>query len=168
MADMPLARMIRTLLALAGAALAGFHAWLFAAQVAAGRLEDPWLAFRWVAAASLVAALVGVWRGGESIWGRKGIAIWVLAALLHGPAIASDLQTDFNSLALPETVATTVLQLASAAALGAGLWLLAGLLAARRRSPAIRYATIAVLAATGSLAPGVLRPFSPRPPPFRS
>ena len=160
--------MIRTLLALAGAALAGFHGWLLAAQVAAGRLEDPWLLFRWVAAAALLAALVAVRRGGESVWGRKGIAIWVLAALLHGPAVASDLQADFNSFALPETVSATVLQLASTAALGASIWLLAGLLAARRRSATIRFATTAVLAATGSLAPGVLRPFSPRPPPSRS
>lgn len=165
---MPLARMIRTLLALAGAALAGFHAWLFAAQVAAGRLEDPWLVFRWLAAASLVAALVAVHRGGESIWGRKGIAIWVLAALLHGPAIASDLQTDFNSFALPEIVATTVLQLAASAALGAGLWLLAGLLVARRRSLAIRYSTAPMFWPAGALVAVHGRPFSPRPPPFRS
>ena len=48
--------------------------------------------------------------------------------MLHGPAIASDLQTDFNSFALPETVATSVLQLVSSAALGVSLWLLAGLL----------------------------------------
>lgn len=160
--------MIRTLLAFAGAALAGFHAWLFAAQVAAGRLEDPWLVFRWVAAGSLVAALVGVRRGGESIWGRKGIAIWVLAALLHGPAIASDLQTDFNSFALPETVATTVLQLVASAALGAGLWLLAALFAARRRSSAVRYATAPISWTRGALVPILGRPFSPRPPPFRS
>jgi hypothetical protein len=160
--------MIRTLLALAGAALAGFHAWLFAAQVAAGRLEDPWLVFRWVAAASLVAALVGVWRGGESVWGRKGIAIWVLAALLHGPAIAADLQTDFNSFALPETVATTVLQLAASAALGAGLWLLAGLLVARRRSSAILVEPAPMSWTFGALVPILSRPFSPRPPPLRS
>ena len=128
---MPLAWMIRTLLAVAGAALAGFHAWLFAAQVAAGRLEDPWLVFRWIAAAALVAALVGVRRGGNSIWGRKGIAIWVLAALLHGPAIASDLR----SFALPETVATTVLQLATSAALGT--WPLAPRRIARRPPPIV-------------------------------
>ena len=60
----------------------------------------------------------------------------MLAALLHGPAIASDLQNDFNSFALPETVATSVLQLVASAALGLGLWLLAGLLLARRRSTA--------------------------------
>ena len=107
-------------------------------------------------------------RGGESICGRKSIAIWVLAALLHGPAIASDLQTDFNSFALPETVATSVLQLLSSAALGVSLWLLAGLLLARRRVAAVRYATVPVFVAAGGLRPGALRQFSPRPPPFRS
>ena len=165
---MHVSRMIRASLAVAGAALVGFHGWLFTAQVADGRLEDPWLVFRWIAAAILIATLVAVRRGGESIFGRKNVAIWVLAALLHGPAIASDLQNDFNSIALPETVATSVLQLLTSAALGVSLWLLAGLLLARRRATAVRYAAVPVFVAAGGLAPGTLRHFSPRPPPLRS
>jgi len=165
---MHVSRMIRASLAVAGAALVGFHGWLFAAQFAAGRLEDPWLIFRWIAAAILIAAMVAVRRGGESFLGRKNVAIWVLAALLHGPAIASNLQHDFNSIALPETVATSVLQLLTSAALGASLWLLAGLLLARRRAMQFRYATVPVFMAAGGLAPGTLRHFSPRPPPLRS
>ncbi len=165
---MHVARIIRASLALVGAALIGFHGWLFAAQVAAGRLEDPWLVFRWIAAAALIAALVAVRRGGASIWGRKSISIWVLAALLHGPAIAADLQTDFNSFALPETVVTTVLQLVTSAALGAGLWLLAGLLLARRRSTTIGYTTIPVVVTAGGRARGTAWHFAPRPPPLRS
>jgi hypothetical protein len=161
------ARMIRASLAVAGAVLVAFHGWLFAAQIAAGRLEDPWLIFRWIAAATLVASLVAVRRGGASIFGKKGIAIWVLAALLHGPAIASNLQTDFNSFALPETVATSVLQLLTSAALGVSLWLLAGLLLARRRSQAVRYALIPVRVNAGGRARRVSRRFSPRPPPLR-
>jgi len=164
---MRVARMIRASLALAGAALIGFHGWLFAGQIAAGRFEDPWVAFRWIAAAGLVAALVAVRRGGESILGRKSIAIWVLAALLHGPAIASDLQTDFNSFALPETVATSVLQLVSSATLVVSLWLLAGLLLARRHAAQIRYATAPVFVTAGGRAPVLLRRFAPRPPPIR-
>ena len=163
---MRVARMIRISLALAGAALVGFHGWLFAAHVAAGRLEDPWLVFRWIASASLVAALIAVRRGGASIFGRKSVAIWVLAALLHGPAI-SDLKPDFNSFALPETVATTVVQLLSTAALGAGLWLLAALLLARRRAVAVRYATVPRFVQAGGLSPGISRDFSSRPPPLR-
>ena len=165
---MRVARMIRAALAIAGAALVGFHGWLFAGQVAAGRLDDPWLVFRWIAAAALIAALVAVRRGGEPIWGRKSIAIWVLAAVLHGPAIASDLQADFNSIALPETVVTTVLQLVSSAALAVSLWLLAGLLLQRRRSALIHYATVPAFVVAGGRAPRSVRQFSPRPPPIRS
>ena len=148
-------------------ALIGFHGWLFAAQVAAGRLEDPWLIFRWLAAALLVAAFVGVRRDGASLWGRKSISIWVLAAMLHGPAIASDLQNDFNSFALPETVATTVLQLVSSTALAAGLWLLAGLLFARRNSTRVSCATVLDFVRAGGRARGAAWHFSPRPPPVR-
>jgi hypothetical protein len=162
---MRVARMIRASLALAGAALVGFHGWLFAAQAAAGRLDDPWLVFRWIAAASLIAALIGVRRGGAPMFGRKSVAIWVLAALLHGPAI-SDLPADFT-FAVPETVATTLVQLLSSAAFGAALWLLAALLLARRRATAVRYATIPVFVQAGGLAPRVSRHFSPRPPPLR-
>lgn len=160
-----LPRMIRAALAAAGVALAGFHGWLFAAQVAAGRLEDPWLIFRWVAAAALIAALAAVRRGGDSLWGRKGVAIWVLAALLHGPAIAGELTVD--TLALPETVATSVLQLVSSAALAIGLWLLAGLVAARRLSVALRHAFVPAHSAARRLAAGITPQFSPRPPPLR-
>jgi len=166
MLTMRVARMIRAALATAGVALVGFHGWLFAGQVAAGRLEDPWLVFRWIAAATLIAALVAVRRGGAPIFGRKSITIWVLAALLHGPAIASDLQADFNSFALPETVVTTVVQIVSSVALGVGLWLLAALLLSRRRSTPIHYATVPVLVVAGGRGPRSIRHFSPRPPPI--
>ena len=161
---MQVVRMIRASLAVAGAALVGFHGWLFAAQAAAGRLDDPWLVFRWIAAASLIAALIGVRRSGAPMFGRKSVAIWVLAALLHGPAI-SDLPADFT-FAVPETVATTIVQLLSSAAFGAGLLLLAALLLARRRATAIRYATVPVFVQAGGLAPRLSRHFSPRPPPL--
>jgi len=78
------------------------------------------------------------------------------------------LQNDFNSIALPETVATSVLQLLTSAALGVSLWLLAGWLLARRRATEVRHAAVPVFVAAGGLAPGTLRHFSPRPPPFRS
>lgn len=114
---------IRQALGLSGGALAIFHGWLFVAQAAAGRLDDPWLIFRWIAAASLVGALVAIRRRGDSWWGRKGIAIAVLAALLHGPAIAANPAAD--SFVLPETVAASVLQVLSDSGLAVGLLLLA-------------------------------------------
>jgi hypothetical protein len=159
-------RLIKASLALAGAALIAFHGWLFAAQIAAGRLEDPWLVLRWIAAAALVAALVAIRRNGGSVWGRKGIALWVLAALLHGPAVAD--RTDPGSFALPETVATTVLQIISSAALGASLWLLAGLLRARAQAPRVRYAPVPAFAIDANLGAHRSRRYSPRPPPVRS
>lgn len=157
-------RLLKATLGVAGGALAVFHGWLFAAQAVAGRLEDPWLIVRWLAAVALIAALVAVHRGGGSIWGRKGIAIWVLAALLHGPAVIDDtaaLQT------IPEAVTTTVLQLVSASALALGLWLLAALLGARRAAPARLYAFTPAFSIAGRLAAGVSHQFSPRPPPLR-
>ena len=160
-------RIVRATLAAAGVALAGFHGYLFAAQAAAGRLEDPWLILRWLASASLIAALVALRRGGDSIWGRKGIAIWVLAALLHGPAIAGRVDADFNSLALPETVASSVLQLLTSAALAIGLFVLASLLAARRRRAASLFAFFPAFSAAVPEAAGGSLQFSPRPPPLR-
>ncbi len=161
-----LSRLIRTTAALAGAALALFHGWLFAAQAASGRLDDPWLIFRWAAAVALVGALIAVRRSGDSIWSRKGVAIWVLAALLHGPAVAG--KYEVTDVALPETVATSVLQLLASGALAIGVWMLAGLLALRRVSPPARYSYPPAFSFAGFLAAGVAPPFAPRPPPLRS
>jgi hypothetical protein len=162
-----LSRVVRATLLTTGVALAGFHGYVFAAQAAAGRLEDPWLIFRWLAAATLVIALAALRRSGESILGRKGIAIWVLAALLHGPTSAGTVDADFTSLALPETVAASVLQLVSTVALAIGLLLLASLLAARRRHTPSCYTFFPAFAAAGPVAAGGSSRFSPRPPPLR-
>lgn len=150
----------------AGAALVAFHGWLLAAQIADGRIADPWLVVRWFAAVALVAALVSVRRGGASIWSRQGIAIWVLAALLHGPAVASRGDTPLDMLSLPEAVATSVLQLVATAALAAGLWLLAGLLARRARQLRRLHDLHLAFSAGGILAAGFSPPFSARPPPL--
>jgi hypothetical protein len=118
-------RIIRLTLGLLGGGLAAFHGWLFVAQAAEGRLEDPWLIFRWVASAALIVALVALRRGGESVWAEKGIAIWVLAALLHGPAAA--VSNDITAIALPKSVVTSVLHLVSSAAFAIGFSMLASL-----------------------------------------
>ena len=157
-------RFIRLTLGLVGGLLAAFHGWLFVAQAAAGRLEDPWLIFRWVASASLILALAALRRSGESIWGRKGVAIWVLAALLHGPAVAAT--NDIASIALPESVVTSVLQLVSSAAFAVGLWLLARLLRVRTSHVSL-YSYVAAFAAAGQPSAVASPQFSPRPPPLR-
>ena len=161
---MSLSRALRVSLGIAGISLAGFHGWLLLGQIADGRFDDPWVIFRWSAAALLVAAFAAVWRTGDSMFGRRGIAIGVLAALLHGPAFAADGAATFT---MPEAAATTVLQVSSSLALAAGLWILTGLLVARRRH-ALRISTLApVVAAADPLAAGITHYFSPRPPPSR-
>ena len=159
----------RTTAVVAGAMLVAFHGWLFAAQVAAGRLEDPWLVFRWMVAAGLVVALATLRRGGASVWSRPSIAVWVLAALLHGPAVATDFSDSFDSLALPETVATSVLQqLASVSALAITLWLLAGLLARRGRHARLYIGLVAASSLPGIFGQGFSPQYFSRPPPQQS
>lgn len=156
----------RTTTVVAGALLVAFHGWLFASQVAAGRLEDPWLVFRWTVAAGLVAALVAIRRRGASVWSRQGVAVWVLAALLHGPALATDFSGSINSLALPETVAASVLQqLVSVSALAITLWLLAGLLARRDRHARLYAGLVVAPSRAGIFAAGFSPRYSSRPPP---
>jgi hypothetical protein len=149
----------------AGALLAAFHGWLFAGQIADGSLADPWLVFRWIAAAGLIAALAARRARGGSVWDRQGIAIWVLAALLHGPAVAANSPNAFESLALPETTVTSVLQLVASAAAGLGLWLLAAMFAGRRRQITHAFDRPLAFAAPGILADGFSPPYSSRPPP---
>jgi hypothetical protein len=96
-------------------------------------------------------------------FGRKGIAVWLLAALLHGPTTATDVSTH-TSPGLPEAV-TALLQIAAASVvLGLGLLVLA----ARRLRPAGPRAVRPPLG--DPCAPAVRRPLrrSPRiPPPTR-
>ena len=160
-----LPRLINRTLALAAAALAVFHGWLFVSQAAAGRLVDPWVIFRWLAAAALIVALVAVHRRGHHLWGRKSIAIWLLAALLHGPSIAGN--ESFRTFALPEAAAASVLQLMSAAGMALTLWMLATLLAARRTSARPLRALVPAAAAGPRFAAGHATRFAPRPPPLR-
>jgi len=160
-------RLTRNLAGVTGAMLVAFHGWLLASQFAAGRLVDPWVVFRWTLAAVLVAGLVAIQRQGSSIFGRKSVAIWVLAALLHGPAIAADFGGAIDSPALPEVVATVALQLVNSAALALGLWILTGLLAARHRQPRLRSRLAPAFAVNGFLADGFAPPFAARPPPKR-
>ncbi len=87
----------------------------------------------------------------------------MLAALLHGPALANDLD-GFATPSLPETVATLGQVVASVSALA--LTLLTLLAAASRRAPAMAAlaATVAPCSAPGLEARGGLG-FLPRPPP---
>jgi hypothetical protein len=160
--------MIRRALLASGAVLALFHVWLFAGQVWEGRLADPVVLLRWLAAGALVAALVGLHRRGASILrGRKAVAIWLVAALLHGPAVARSIE-GLGEPALPGFVATlTQIAAVSGAALGLA-WALGR--AWRRRRAAIAAPDIRIPQTSPpaglSIAHAFVR-FSPRPPPGR-
>jgi len=151
---------------LSGTALAAFHGVVFAGQAAEGRLEDPWLVVRWLVAAGLVAALAGIRHADGSIWNRKGLAVWVLAALLHGPAVTADFGIASLDRSLPETVATSILEaLVSVSALAITMWLLAGLLGLRDRHARL-YVSVATPASLfGLFGDGFSPQYASRPPP---
>jgi NADH:ubiquinone oxidoreductase subunit K len=98
------------------------------------------------------------------LWGRPAVSIWLLAAVLHGPALSNDFTA--NLPGLPEAAAAAVLQIASAAATATlGLALL---LAARRRrtTPPVRANLAARMPGARSLISTLLRrPYASRPPP---
>lgn len=154
--------MFRALAALAGVVLAAFHVWLLGHQAWTGQLEYA-ESLRWLTAVGLVSGLVGLHRQGTSLlFDRKATAIWVLAALLHGPALAHE--TSVASRFLGEAPEAAVLLVGAVAALG--LALAAGRATRARRAlvPALG-ALVApqLVALPASVAPGAA--FLPRPPP---
>lgn len=156
----------RTTALVSAGTLAVFHGWLFAAQAADGRLGDPWLVARWIVAAGLVAALAAVQQQRGSIWSRQGLAVWVLAALLHGPSVATDFSASVNSLSLPEAVATSVIQSwVSLSALALTLWMLAGRLGRRDRHARLYAGFIAAASRAAMFGDGCSPQYASRPPP---
>jgi hypothetical protein len=151
----------RLLLSGAGAVLALFHAWIFARQVAQGHLADPEIALRWIVAGGLIVALAFLWRRGESLAGRRAVAVWALAALLHGPAVTGRLGA-LDRPALPEAIVSALHLTAGLA--GLGLALLAAL--ARRRTPALAFSRVPRAPARRRVSDRPARSsFAPRPPP---
>ncbi|HEY6510143.1 MAG TPA: hypothetical protein VIY56_19105 [Vicinamibacterales bacterium] len=154
--------MLRALAAIAGLLLAAFHLWLFGHQVWTGQL-DPTESVRWLIAVGLVGGLIALRRRGTSLlWDRKATATWVLAALLHGPALAGD--TSLTNRFLDETSEVAV-QMVGAIA-GLALALAAARATRGRREVRValpRLAALRVVALPSSLVPGM--GFLPRPPP---
>jgi len=150
---------------IAGAALVGFHGWLFAAQIADGRFEDSWLVFRWLVAVGMVGSLAAIRHATGSMWTRQGLAVWLLAGLLHGPAINADFGNSIN-WAPPETVATSILQsLMSVSALAVTLWMVAGMLGLRDRHARLPVSGVAAHCHAGVFDGGFSPQYSSRPPP---
>jgi len=157
--------MIRRVLLLVGAALAAFHVWLFAGQVWSGALADPGLIFRWLVAAELVGGLVVLKRQGESlVWGRKAVALWVLTALLHSPALATRIEST-GAVPIPEIVVTLTQTAAGLVGL-VGLTLFLAGLATHRRPAFVAPGRPAVCVSLPAWHLSAGCRFAPRPPPF--
>jgi hypothetical protein len=162
----PLSRTGRRIVTGAGVLLTLFHVWLFGSQAWAGQLDDPQRLVRWAVAALLIAALVLLRRSQPaSAIGRRAVAIWLTAGLLHVPA-ASQRLAGVNLPPVPDAmVALTPL---AASVFAAGAALLAAWRAARWRSPRpVRIVWIArPVRRVRSLDRPVRRRFAPRPPPL--
>jgi hypothetical protein len=157
--------MYRRILFGLGVLLILFHGWLLAGQAWAGQLNDIALVTRWLVAGGLLLGLRQLRRQGASMfWGRKAVALWLLAALLHGPALAQRLAVD--APALPEVVATIAPITAGAIAI-AGLLSLVLAAGVRRRDRHTSLPSLAfVFVIAGALSPDRRWRYAPRPPPL--
>ena len=152
--------MFRWLTRLAGAILIAFHVWLLAGSVSSGQFLEPERLIRWLIAAGLAAGIVILRRQGAAVFGRRALVVWMLAGLLHVPAVANRL----DSFDAPAGVALTEIALLSVA-VGLGLRLVGRL--AATRSAATRRADFLVIVAGPALAisSGALLHLWSRPPP---
>ncbi len=158
--------MFRRVLIGVGALLVGFHLWLLASQVWGGQLADVALATRWLVAGGLLFGLRSLKRRDlPMFWGRPAVALWLLAALLHGPALADRL--GFDGAPAASGIVATVAQSSVGAAVVAGLLILLALASGAKRRvvrlPARGPVLEPVLA--GAFSPDAHSFFAPRPPP---
>jgi hypothetical protein len=159
------ATMIRRSAVTAVVLLGAFHLWLFGHQVWSGQLAEPAAIARWLLALALGAGLIMLRRRGlPMVIGRQAVTLWVLVALLHGPALAND-SDGFAAPAVPEAVVTLVQAAAAIASLGLAFYL--SFVAGSRALPSAG-GLLAPMGAewlTVSGAPCATR-FLPRPPPI--
>lgn len=169
---MPLAlhsnRMIRKATGGVALVLVVFHGWLFGSQAWDGQLTDLSLVIRWLIAGGLVLGLRSLRRQRASMfWGRRAVALWLLAGLLHGPALAERLGGVTHAPALPGIVAVLA-PVSAAAVAGATLFLLLALLfGARRHAVQFSGRWLAQDAAACRVRSSLSRSLhAPRPPPI--
>jgi len=150
------------LAAVAVALLAAFHVWLLGQQAWTGQL-DYIAALRWLLAFALVGGLVALYRRGVSLRDRHTTALWVLALVLHGPALAGDRTPTAQLLAETSDVAIQI----AGAALGLGLALTIGRVA-RTWQPTIDIgaALTWLVWPVGPMHAAFGDGFLPRPPPI--
>lgn len=155
--------MLRKALSIGGGLLVLLHAWIFAGQALQGELTDITLIGRWLLAGGLVWALTALRRRRISrVWSREAVAVWTLAALLHGPALLDRADT-LNQLAEPDAAAallqTTVgLVLIVVTALGC--------LGTRRAQTLLVRRDVVRHVPHGFASGGIVSVFSARPPPI--
>ena len=147
------------------ASLAIFHAYLLADQIAEGEIGDPAVALRWLIAAGLVGALVELQRRGATLFGRRAVAAWLLAGLLHGPALARPDST-FTAATLPDVVASAVQVVVAGGCLG--LVLLAATCRRQATTPLALAGLLPLERGPRIVRPARLDSHSPRPPPRAS
>jgi len=157
--------MIRRTAVAAGGGLALFHVWLLAGQAWEGQLLEPGLLLRWLVAGALAFGLASVLRSGAPVFlSRRTVALWLLGALLHGPAVMDRVGIDTQSL--PEAAAIVVEIAAASAALGAAFLFLT---AAFRRTLGAQAGGPHTHACRPAFprSLGFVQAFAPRPPPLR-
>ena len=152
--------MFRWLMRALWALLVGFHVWLLAGHFSTGELLEPERLFRWVIAAGLAAGLILLRRQGVAIFGRRAMVVWVLAGLLHVPAIANRL----DSFDAPTAASLTKLALVSVA-VGLGLRLVGRMSVAKSATTARPDFFVVVAAPAVAISSGSLPHLASRPPP---
>lgn len=153
--------MFAPLAAVAGALLAAFHLWLLGQQAWTGALDYA-ATLRWLLAFGVVGGLVALYRRGAPLLGRRATALWVLAAVLHGPALGNDARPVSQLSAETSDVAIQL----TGAAIGLALAItLARAIRARRAVLDCVAAAGHLLVAAVTLASFDSR-FLPRPPPL--
>jgi hypothetical protein len=149
------------LAAVAGALIAAFHVWLLGQQVWTGQLQYA-ASLRWLLAFALIGGLIALRRQGISLSGRRATALWVLAAVLHGPALADAPQPAAQVLVETSNAAIQI----AAAALGLALSIALGRVS-RRWQPTTAFGRVKSPASRASKRRRAAfgDGFLPRPPP---
>ena len=114
-----------------------------------------------------MAALVSLRRRGLSlVRGRHAVAVWLLAAMLHGPAVAR--AADGVAPSMPEVVATLAQAMNGIAVAGTVLLILFALRFGRAGVTALKALSSLDAPSVASTLPAhSFLPFAPRPPPAK-
>jgi hypothetical protein len=135
-------------------ALVLFHAWLVGRRLADPTGLDRSVLLRWAAGLAVVGALLWLRRLGLSlVRGRKALALWTVALLLHGNTPTGPVVADTQAASGPEglvLVLPGVLSMVTASA----LLLLASLRPRPLLAPAVSSGLAEVFASGRLLAPG--------------